>query len=129
MERIDARRALELLTDVVDTYGEDTVYEKVTLKFGESAGTLGCVYQDQGRPSCLVGHVLNRAGVPLGRLEELDDRGVSARSLHEHLDQVGFDACRVLSNAQLGQDSGETWGDALRDARKVYELIVEERSV
>lgn len=123
MEYIDARRALELITDVVDQYGEDTVYEKVDLVHG---GT-GCQYQSNGTPSCLVGIALSRAGMPSDGLYELDDFGIAADMLSSHVDHVKDDAALVFWSAQHVQDSGGTWGEALASARKKYEKLMGEQ--
>ena len=124
MERIDARRALEMLIDVVDQYGEDTVYEKVPLTQGNQVievGGTGCRYQYQRQPSCIVGHVLHRAGVPMDVLENLDMSGSPAGSIYGTVKDP--DARTVLDAAQIKQDAGETWGDALRAAKEQYERI------
>jgi hypothetical protein len=118
MERIDARRAVELLIDVVEQYGEDHVYERVPNTVDS------CRYEYSGQPSCIVGHVLHRAGVPIDVLKSFDDNddGVSANVLYEYLD-VTEDAANVLGWAQGLQDSGHTWGRALDRAREAYETM------
>lgn len=128
MEQVNARRALELLIDVVDQYGEDYVYEKrpLTLEDGEERGNIGigCRYQYKEQPSCLVGHVLFRAGAPLKNLIEADVNGVPANKLD--LEKFGLDggARMVLEAAQAHQDNGENWGLALDAARFTYEKIL-----
>ena len=124
MEHIDARRALELLIDIVDQYGEDTVYEKVPL----DNGNMGCRYEREGAASCLIGRALYRAGAPLGFLAHIDLYGVSARMLPCHTNQVDTDAAEVFQAAQGIQDAGETWGKALRGARSWYDMHVRRES-
>lgn len=123
MEFIDARRALELLTDVVEGR-EQYVYEGPADK--EFGGTK-CVYQDGGQPSCVVGHALVRAGATPDQLIALDDGAIGADHLYEYLpDHVSRGACEVFSKAQGYQDTGYTWGESLRYARDTYEHLVRE---
>lgn len=132
MERIDARRALELLTDIVDKAGDGYVYEKrdMTDIRGEmdypEGSPVGCRYVEGENPSCLVGHVLVRAGVPVDRLQSLDVSGASASNLKDYGLDVTPEASRILVAAQRHQDRGETWGIALRTARGVYDRIIQE---
>lgn len=131
METITARRALELLTDVVDVYGPDTVYERVELHSAwneeipglESEVEKGCRYEYGGAPSCLVGHVLHRSGATLEFLRELDMHGCPASRLDSEFESVGRGAARVLDVAQCHQDNGATWGEALSKAREAYEVV------
>lgn len=131
METITARRALELLIDVVDTYGPDTVYGKVELHSAwneeipglESEVVKGCRYEYGGAPSCLVGHVLHRSGATLEFLRELDMRGCPASRLAKEIECVDPGAALVLDAVQCYQDNGATWGEALGKAREVYERV------
>ena len=131
MEEIDARRALELLTDVVDRAGEDFVYEHQDMtdlrgSFEYGGPSRGCRYLDQdNHPSCLVGHVLVRAGTSTEALNKLDVLGVSAKSLADYGLRVDEKASTVLCTAQRTQDAGKSWGEALRLARQRYEKIME----
>jgi hypothetical protein len=93
MEQIDKRRALELLIDVVDQYGEDVVYEKVEHVSG--SGVAVCHYQYKGQPSCLVGHVLARAGAPMELLYELDTYGTPADRVPTVVHEVSYEAALV----------------------------------
>lgn len=113
METITARRALELLIDVVDTYGPETVYERGSVD--------RCRYEYGGAPSCLVGHVLYRAGVTVDLLRLLDHQGCPAVALAKEIEYVDPEAALVLDVVQCCQDNGATWGEALGKAREVYE--------
>ena len=132
MEEITARRALELLTDVVDTYGEETRYTRVELHsgYGEPIPKdcllveMGCRYFYNGAPSCLVGHVLHRAGWSVNALRNLDDGGIAAQDLwYADLPQgatgLTQGAALALEKAQELQDVGDTWGEALKGAVQV----------
>lgn len=130
MEHVDKRRALELLIDVVEAYGENTTYETVPLTLGGTrvpGSGNACRYQYLGHPSCLIGHALFRAGATMTSLEMLDRHGASARAIPDrayNLD-VSEDASRVFQAAQNVQDGGDTWGAALENARRKYKLLVE----
>ena len=135
MEHIDARRALELLIDVVDQYGEDTVYEKIVdLRAGsdpDSNYSPGCWYEYNNEPSCLVAHALHNAGVPLHVLRQLDLGGHAAAELDvldvgDLSEHVTEDAARIFNTAQVYQDNGDTWGEALKASRFVYNSLTEE---
>lgn len=121
METIDARRALELLVDVVDQYGEDTVYERITVK-----GRPVCLYVHDGQPSCLVGHALAKAGADVEMLESLNP-GVAALSLDVHVPNVDSGAAAVFQAAQSVQDYGGMWGEAIDNAKRAYRKQVEVR--
>lgn len=128
MERITARRALELLTDVVDRAGDDFVYQKLDMSDVQGEEDMlpneGCRYAVDDRPSCLVGHVLHRSGVEMDVLNRLDVAGTSASGLADFGLEVDWDAGEVLVAAQALQDRGECWGDALAAARRKYEMIM-----
>jgi hypothetical protein len=125
METIGARRALELLTDVVDVFGPDTVYEKMVAPGAPDNG-LGCRYEWQGSPSCLVGQALFRAGVPTEKLVEFDLRDLPARSISSRGVGVTPEAAQVFQAAQTVQDADGTWGEALAAARATYEDLIKE---
>lgn len=82
----------------------DYVYER-------PEGGSYCLYVHGDQPGCIVGHVLNRLGVPLAELEKREGRGafvVAAEFLHT----TGF-AREVLDVAQALQDRGRTWGESV----------------
>lgn len=123
-EMIDARRALELLCDVVDG-NEDFVYH-------EDPRVGMCMYVLDDQPSCLVGHALVRAGWTVKQVAGLDPvregytytGGVSARELSGTFPEYfTVDACLVLATAQSAQDTQNSWGDALEFARRKFEKI------
>lgn len=119
MELINARRALELLTDVVEG-NEDFRYEHVI----DPDNGSNCVYQVNGEPSCLVGHALVRAGVPMSFLVRMDEEVAAAEVMDAYLDDsVTPGALKVFGAAQIRQDGGQTWGEALEYARNTYEQL------
>lgn len=119
-EMLTVKQALELLHEVVEEVGEDHRYQQVPSPSSD-AGSAGCRYEYNGAPSCLVGHVLHRAGWPLSALQDLDTRGVGAEELYyvelpDGTPGVTQGAARVLNRAQGRQDLGDTWGTALEAA-------------
>jgi hypothetical protein len=67
---------------------------------------------------CVVGHVLNRLGVPLDVLTEHE-----GRSAHKVLHGLGIGSWKgqtALRYAQGRQDAGGTWASALADAERAY---------
>lgn len=123
MEKIDERRALELMIDIVDAAGDDFVYEKLLV---EGRG-LVCRYVADGRPSCLVGQALFRAGATVETLEMFDSLDLPAKSMANVESHVTSRAAWVFSTAQEAQDSGETWGVAVERAKKTYDAMKEEQ--
>lgn len=110
--------AIRYLREVVDEKGADYVYP---LSEHHSL----CTYVHEDQPSCIVGHVLYRAGLTVEQLKTLDSPGVPVREtsistlwkedlLPIDIDQDAIDALHV---AQVSQDSQSTWGEALADAK------------
>lgn len=124
MERIDARRALELMTDLVDAYGEDYVYGRANSEV--SLIPDDCRYELDGHPSCLVGHVLHRAGVTISQLLDLDTHGTSPGEFSGMGLDVTDEAGELLGRAQGMQDLGVPWGRCLQVARESYEGLSDE---
>jgi len=122
MIQLTVDNVLRTMEEVVSEYGADYVYR--------TDSSVQCVYVADGEPSCLVGHVLHRLGVPTEALFHLGDRsGVSqdAKGLVHALVREGYAApvpsspfgpIAVLMEAQWRQDTGSTWGEALAAARK-----------
>lgn len=110
---ITKTKALRLLREAVAKRGADYVYKKPGAT---------CKYVVKGdQPSCMVGEVLLEAGLDPKVLYRTPLNKLSINSLVDELDpdviQVD-DAARVLLNeAQVFQDIGSTWGEALREAR------------
>jgi hypothetical protein len=109
---IDGPTALRLLREVV-AERPDFVYKPPD----EEAG--GCVYVWEGKLSCLIAHVLFRAGWTVEQIAALDQVG-SAESLAENGFVIGDDAAvQILDVAQAVQDRGVcTWAQALAAAEE-----------
>lgn len=70
----------------------------------------------EGAVGCIVGVILNKAGVDLETLQKHEGDGVwsvlnSLRS--EDIFGVDHDTCMFLGDLQSAQDAGRTWGQAL----------------
>lgn len=133
MEHIDLRRARELVIDVAEGR-EDFRYERRRLvlpegEFDDSHQVVQvCDYVRDDRPSCIVGHVLFRAGVTVEQLKAIDTdeqgSGVGAELLASKNPMsrgVTFDvtaeAAKFLGKVQNAQDFGDTWGECADMAR------------
>jgi hypothetical protein len=102
---IELNDALNALRKVVAERGEDFVYEG------------SCVYQFEGQPACIVGHVLAHLLPEWWRSTEIVKQNLSAFQLS----QCGLataDAADALEAAQVAQDTGLTWGEALEAAER-----------
>lgn len=106
---------ISVLDELVQEAGEDFVYRGV------------CKYVKNDEPSCLVGKVLAKAGVPLERLEAADRAewggGQSADVLLNNLRAEGVvnfegdDVAVLLQAAQSRQDNRNTWAKAVSLAK------------
>lgn len=92
----------------------DYVYETPD---GYSPGR--CVYAnpEATEPSCIVGHLLHRNGVPLALLNELDDGDTPAEDISDHPDiPMELEARWLLVAVQGRQDRGVPWGKAVAES-------------
>jgi hypothetical protein len=101
---IDGPTALRLLREVV-AEKPDYVYER-----GDNDV---CQYVRDGKPSCVVGHVLTRAGRPVDLLLQNNTMMVGYLGSTFGLDEP---ARVILMSAQDSQDQGQPWSRALLHA-------------
>jgi hypothetical protein len=116
--------AVELLQEAVAKKGEDYVYEPPLVQtpyIEEGSQVALCVYfDDEGSPSCIVGHALAKKGVTREALDNVDSE------LNRNAGPYGLESAEVIS-APVGvidllslvqdyQDQGTPWGEALRIA-------------
>lgn len=97
--------------DYVYSAPEDQVTESLSCYYVHGSGS-------DATPGCVVGHVLNRLGVPLEVLSTYEGRDadyVAARVL-DVSDDWAADAPHALAVAQIEQDRGAAWGKALARA-------------
>lgn len=125
MEPIDEHKAIALLREVVKG-NEFHVYVQAPSGDGADDDETVCRYQYAGQPSCVVGKALALAGASVDILEWLDDGGngangaLSAIQLSDHMECVTSTAAILFNEAQVRQDNGETWGEALQYAEAYY---------
>lgn len=102
---VDTDRVLELLELVVNREGPDTIREGRYVRNGE--------------PFCIAACVLNKLGV--SRVTLAWEEGRSVHRFRHLVNGVLFtnDAMDALRAAQIHQDNGGTWGEALECARSV----------
>lgn len=115
--------AVEILDGLVEEFGSDYVYTKS--EFGK------CDYVRDGEPSCIVGHVLVKVGVPIERLRQADTAcfggGIGAGKLLIELEDEGtlkYDSyARVLlRQAQDAQDDSIEWGEAVKYGKRCAQI-------
>jgi hypothetical protein len=114
--KVTADQVMQTLREVV-AERPDYVYE---VPEGYAAETnVSCYYVHGDVPGCVVGHVLNRLGVPLSDLALVEGRGaykVVDWFLNITDPDGVVDVEHVLSVAQSRQDRGDSWGEALEVA-------------
>lgn len=101
MTESDTKPSLrDLLARAVAEKGEDYVYPE------EEKDGVGCHYFYEGRPSCIIGHVLSYLGMT---------EGPEGSGAIFALRRLGFSPAEEYAAvaAQESQDAGRTWGDAL----------------
>lgn len=125
--KLDFETAVSLAEEVVSGR-EDFVYL-------EPGHYTDCLYEKNGEPSCLVGHMLFNAGVPVEDLHRLDNLThpqidkfdtSEARVVVPKLFDVDEKTIEFVAVLQQKQDSGLSWGDALKMAKNVVSVYSEE---
>lgn len=112
---LDRETALGLLGAVVAEWPDYTYTPVAALDVDDLPR---CVYLHRGAPSCVVGRVLARHGWPLEALAPLDDEdGTGAHQLPDAM--ADAEARELLSRAQIKQDDGRPWSDALAAAAEL----------
>lgn len=107
---------------VVAEKGEDYVYSNSVAEGGNGS----CVYANEdGTPSCLVGHVIHRLDPEVfKRLAK--DEAESGSQVALDLIPAGYipegfweeSAEHAMQEVQIHQDIGRTWGEALKTAER-----------
>jgi len=121
---IDYRSTLHALDKIVEEKGESYIY--IPPKGAE------CVYIDQdGKPSCLVGHVFDRFGVN-GEFREGEGYEESIMTAQQACEVLAFEgvyftpkARYLLALVQDHQDHNIRWGRALRLA--IVDVVASDR--
>lgn len=112
-ERFTDEQVMTTLRDVVNER-PDYVYEEVPC---DEETVTDCLYVYNNAPSCLVGHVMHRLGIPLDVLSEHE--GESPNQFRPAL-SISYRAADALTKAQDVQDEGDAWADALEAAERVF---------
>lgn len=103
IEELTPEIVTPIIEKLVEDFGSDYIYKKAER---ERHDDVFCRYQENGNASCIVGHVLDRAGVEYNPDWDHYDVAASALGLPEPVKMA-------LTMAQETQDSGLTWGTAL----------------
>lgn len=124
---VDADTVIQTLRECVAERGEDHVY----LAPGEDGPGHSCFYwhhkynedgNETGAPGCIIGLMLTKLGVPKDVLDQYEGQTVTEMFRRPHPDLVlTEDAANVARSAQLAQDYGDPWGEALEKAEEAYE--------
>lgn len=123
MIEITKSRVIEVLTEIVDEFGEDHRY--VNPDGVAAASGVDCMYVHGDKPGCIAGHALHRLGVPLEAMARIESETVCRTNMEligvriTDLEDGYEDEASPLYAAQAAQDRGETWGEALSAARGV----------
>lgn len=115
MIHIDLSQVEAFAKAALEEKGEDYVYEKV---WSEAHKNDICTYVQQNEngeqvPSCLVGNILHRAGVPLHQMQDADLTADDLIYRLKDIVTVTTEARRALRGMQGLQDVGNTWGHAV----------------
>ena len=109
-------KVIASIRKVVAEKGEDYTYPPEEYVSGDVCAYL--TYDEDGRPtgpSCIVGHVAVDLGINMAVLTEKE--GVMANgALAFYFSNT---AALALTTAQMKQDSGASWGSALREFERV----------
>jgi hypothetical protein len=120
---------LEIMGEVVDEFGSDFVYVKV-VGTDDSGGR--CLNWHGGCPSCLIGHVMHRWGMPETILAGFPNAGISTLVslfvLHHADTKIEPGTVDVMAEAQVGQDEGVPWGECLTRARHAAATLPKART-
>jgi len=123
-KKLTPKKTLKLLEDIVKGR-ENYIYSSGRVdedEYGEESEDGNCYYANEdGSPSCIVGHVLSRFDPNLfTQVVELEQSiiiGIVDVSKNIPDFPVTVEALRVLKMVQDSQDNGAQWGSALAVAR------------
>ncbi len=126
---IDADRAIQLLHEARNSKGYD--YVDQNSQCGGCRNTEWDRDESKYVPSCIVGHVLVAAGVPVDTLSDFNGSITTTRvGLTNELGPDAFEITKeatvVLVTAQRAQDEGKSWGSAVDYADDVFAILAED---
>lgn len=108
IEELTPEIVTPVIEKLVEEFGENYIYKQ---EEREAHEIVNCRYRENGNPSCIVGHVLDRAGVEYNPDWDYDDLAASGLPLPDSVRGA-------LTLAQEVQDGGMTWGTALNAYKK-----------
>lgn len=114
---ITSSRVIEKLEEVVAEYGEDYVYQRPDGK--DLTGGDGCMYVHGDKPGCIAAQVFVKLGTPLESLKRYE--GKQAMAVAKAVGGFTPRAAFTLRAAQDAQDSGKTWGAAVKQAKSMLD--------
>lgn len=126
-----------LIVRAIEEKGADYRYQMPTQVDPETGDEWqDCVYVADGQPSCLVGHVLVMAGVPMPSILPYEGTSADATwgSLMDGTPPTTYVrgessvVAQALWAAQQAQDNGKTWGEALEAFDKTVKRLTEEQA-
>lgn len=109
LSKLTTGEFLHTLREVVAEKGAGYVYPE-----SEKDDTGSCRYRYEGKPSCIIGHVLDRLGFGVGESWEQTKASFVLRPLG-----ASPSVQRLADAAQLAQDEGRSWGEALAEAERL----------
>ncbi len=116
---VSYQEVLNIAQNVVLEFGADYVYPRSD---GSARSDEGCVYFEDGEPSCIVGHVLDRLGVTEDSFQDQTSNEFDVYQMVRTEPNLPIefspDALRFLREAQMMQDEGSPWGVAVSHAAK-----------
>lgn len=113
----DVDEALALLQEAVDIRGEDFNYRAFYGNVGLAASP-ACKYVVDDQPACLIGFAMYIDGATVNELRAVEN--LPARTIVSNLGKGEWTprAVDAFTRAQVIQDTGGTWGEALEAARR-----------
>lgn len=105
----------ELLADIVSQVPEDYVYTNEDGNRADAPGFTSCEYAStSGAPSCLVGHVFHRLGLPIQHSTFDAAFGLNFGMGTPHDKRFTPAAVKRLKIVQWLQDCGHPWHEAIK---------------
>lgn len=110
LKHLDYGQAVVFLEKAIAEKGADYEYEAPSIDY--ETNTAQCVYFHGGQPSCVVGHVLSYMGYESAREGVCASLALGDLGIEADMETMGF-----LDVVQDYQDTGYSWGEALRMAQ------------
>jgi len=130
MVHITLEIARKYAAEAIEERGGDYVYvNEEKARLGHKYDGPNCLYvhrdaDDNLTPGCIVGIVLNKAGVSLETLASNNENTISEAASRGQWDVTyDNDALMFLSGAQWCQDMGETWSTAVESGNRQVALL------